>query len=261
MADPFDSVRAKIGRAKKHIDEIGKLVEPVEKREVTIVPENDAPANRVHLRVAFDDSFDHQTVSVIAGDCLHDLRSALDHLVSGLAAYKAPNRTDDERWRNQFPICSSSNDLKSQIGRGRLNGCPSLDTETLVERLQPYNAGYEDLGILADLNNIDKHRALTMLAMAVGNMAAVGSVTVGFSEHSIVVYSCDRPLKNGAIFISYDLASVRDYLSTDMEMKGHGTLAIRFQEASAESEDIREVLNRILKLIESEIVPAFIKLL
>src|SRR5438067_9501650 len=86
MADPLASVRFKLERAVKHLDEIAELVRPVEYRPVRVVTEDDLAAQRVHLRVEFDDSFDPR-VGVVIGDGLHNLRSALDHLISSLADY------------------------------------------------------------------------------------------------------------------------------------------------------------------------------
>ena len=97
--------------------------------------------------------------SVKVGEILHNLRSALDHLVSQLllASGQEPNR------QNAYPIVNDES--KWSNNKDRLKGV-SPRIETIVERLQPYTGGiYLPFDVSAfwtlhTLCNIDKHQHL-----------------------------------------------------------------------------------------------------
>lgn len=98
------------------------------------------------------------------GDVIHNLRSALDHLVwqlavlhSGPAPNPLPRRSP---WRGvQFPIAYSAQAFQSMQPIYLWGTDPKLLAE--FERLQPYSTGQPDrhpLWVLHELWNIDKHR-------------------------------------------------------------------------------------------------------
>lgn len=105
------------------------------------------------------------------GDCLHDLRSGLDHVAFELAeAYSFP-LTDDMIQDSEFPIFGDK-DRKGNTGRGpelfknstrKIAGIHPK-AQALIETLQPYQRGnaYEThpLWVLYDLARVDRHRLL-----------------------------------------------------------------------------------------------------
>lgn len=116
--------------------------------------------------------FDGERYALIAGDCLFNLRSALDHLVFALherqCGGKLPANLIE---RTQFPILTNRRrDTKGNIipsAKWRDIGSLSIEQQAEIEFLQPYNARNdnfsrirESLADLATLNNIDKHRYL-----------------------------------------------------------------------------------------------------
>jgi hypothetical protein len=98
---------------------------------------------------------------VMLGDCVHNLRSALDHLVCQLTLLNGG--TMDDCAQTQFPIASKSEAQFERMADHRIPGL-SKRHRAFVKWAQPYRAGEEarkhPLAILATLSNADKHRIL-----------------------------------------------------------------------------------------------------
>jgi hypothetical protein len=98
---------------------------------------------------------------VTLGDCLHNLRSALDHLICQLTLLDGGTMADCEQ--TQYPIASKS---EGQFERMADHRIPKLSRHhrAMVKRTQPYRAGEDaavhPLFVLAELSNADKHRVL-----------------------------------------------------------------------------------------------------
>jgi hypothetical protein len=110
-------------------------------------------------------------ISVIAGEVIYQLRSALDHIVFALVQqhYPAGNIPGDIRNTCQFPLCTKppgDSGNKPPIPRASFKnvpGCIPADAFTIIESLQPYNGkhhGHDLLDMLRTFSNIDKHRHL-----------------------------------------------------------------------------------------------------
>jgi hypothetical protein len=104
-------------------------------------------------------------LALLIGDAIHNLRSALDHLVYELAPPKVR-----KRGKTQFPIFKDECEFKA-IGAKWIAGI-SGDERALIERVQPWNApggapADNPLAILNRLSNIDKHRLLIPVIAAV----------------------------------------------------------------------------------------------
>jgi hypothetical protein len=100
----------------------------------------------------------------VIGDVIHNIRSALDHLVYELA----PPKSRKSR-KTQFPIFSDEREFKEKSPE-MLAGITGNE-RTLIERVQPYNAmnppRHDPLAILNKLSNLDKHRLLVPVVAAV----------------------------------------------------------------------------------------------
>ena len=100
-------------------------------------------------------------LSLIVGDIVHALRSALDALVYRLSVNglgRMPGRGEIQFV--QFPILDRSNQWAGERGRALKFLCPGA--VEIIESFQPYNrvdpGKFDALSILRDLANIDKHR-------------------------------------------------------------------------------------------------------
>ena len=98
---------------------------------------------------------------VMLGDCVHNLRSALDHLICQVTMLDGG--TLDDCAKTQFPIASKSEAQFDAMARSQIAGLSKWH-RAMVKRAQPYHAGDEawkhPLAILADFSNTDKHRLL-----------------------------------------------------------------------------------------------------
>lgn len=109
-------------------------------------------------------------ISVIAGEVIYQLSSALDHVFFALVrqSYPGGNVPDDVRTACQFPLCSKppGDPLKKppipRTSFKHMGGIPD-EAFRIIEVLQPYNKqhhGHDLLKMLNTFSNIDKHRHL-----------------------------------------------------------------------------------------------------
>lgn len=122
-------------------------------------------------------SFDSVEVALATGDCLFNLRAALDHIVYALHLRRYRGRIpDDIEERPQFPILTEPPPARGRscdTAKWRDIGKLSERQRCTIAWLQPYNGRNDDLfGVrwalahLARLNNIDKHRHLHVVRRA-----------------------------------------------------------------------------------------------
>lgn len=99
---------------------------------------------------------------VLLGDCVHNLRSALDHLVCQVALLDGGTMEDCQR--SQFPIASKSEDQYEDMAHRFLPKCFTSKHRAMVKEPQPFHVGeradVNPLSLLADFSNTDKHRLI-----------------------------------------------------------------------------------------------------
>lgn len=96
------------------------------------------------------------------GDCMHNFRSAFDHIAYELI--KAAGLTPTTK--TMFPLCAQKPKRGVYI---QPDPGPHGDAMQIVEDAQPYNVGHESnsLAIMKKLDNVDKHRELLAVAACV----------------------------------------------------------------------------------------------
>ena len=111
---------------------------------------------------------------LIAGDAVHNVRSALDHLAVALAEAgakaKGTTMSENEIARLEFPITLSEDNFAYKLHRGSLRHVEPL-AKAFIESNQPYNLVPKDpaadtLNTIAVLDNTDKHRTLNVTGWA-----------------------------------------------------------------------------------------------
>ncbi len=102
--------------------------------------------------------------SLFIGDCVHNLRSALDHLAWQLveAGGGTPNRD------TYFPICDCRHKYASAIGKGEIEKMP-CGAKKILREVQPFVTGDDTLSIIHDLDRFDKHRLLITAFFAIAD--------------------------------------------------------------------------------------------
>lgn len=145
---------------------------------------------------------------LLAGEAVHNLRSALDNAIWASWSAVAGNTGDGRH--TQFTIADTSEDFE-RWSRRQLDGVPSAVRGT-VERAQPYvrwpsEPSREFLAVLRDFSNTDKHRNLAVVAAAVSfEMVGVGTNVVAEKWH----YASGKRLGPGEKEISSFVARKTD---------------------------------------------------
>lgn len=195
------SFELKLARAQEHLHEVEQQVSGwIDACLKTLREEPDPEEARYHCAWIDAPCVDCDLLSLLVGDCLQCLRSALDHLALELATAFTVPMTDEIEEDSEFPILSDV-DRHGTFGKGpgkwrdsaqsRVRGLAPL-AQAEIKRLQPYNRGQlfadDPLWRLNLLNNIDKHRLLhtvgTVMPGAIlpnsgwRNIAALGHGTI-----------------------------------------------------------------------------------
>lgn len=185
-------------------------------------------------------------VALIIGDCLQNLRTALDYLVWELvlAAQNVPGK------KNAFPVCLNAKSFKEAVRNGRIDGVPE-DAKRLVETLQPYldSRGTEGnvLVVLDELTNINKHRRvlLTILNPFFTRDPIVGTVRDG----EVVRLPYVREAQTQA--------TLKRGIGGQVEIDAYATVNVSFDEGAISGHEVVYVLERIATEIENGVMPLF----
>ncbi len=143
------TIRVKIKRAKKHLTELEVATEKY-RDSYNHVAVGDRRLRKLPII--------HFEMLAVAGDVLHNLRSALDHVMYHLALVANPNASEAVLRKISFPIGNSLHAYKSL--RGKIEGMIELRALEFIDALKPYRGGNNPLWKLHETNNIDKHRGL-----------------------------------------------------------------------------------------------------
>lgn len=254
------SCEAKLAWARKHLDaaytsfvEFGKT-NPY--RTTTDCDEETFVGSEKHGAFSVRAFLDRPLPDAIAlhvGDCVHNMRSALDHLVFSVSGSPASDRYI------QFPIYLMAEDYRS--GLWKLKNVPPLAL-TSIERLQPYHRGNEadshPLAMLATLDNIDKHRRLVLSA----SIATIKVVEGNYQGRLRI----DVHGRNGAVFDSGAVIANFEIALENPDSIVHMDYDTQFAVALAEpaplfERDVLKLLAEIYNYIRQTLLPEFEALL
>lgn len=154
---PFSGSRLKVIRAKQHIYELTRLIESHQNSNQPTLEFDPNQVRSDGKRIA------HLTVraialpqmaSAVAGDAIHNLRSALD-----LLAVRLVELNGEVSDNVSFPFSESAASFQRALRQKNFN-LASTEDQAEVARLAPYKGGNELLRALHDLDVLDKHRKL-----------------------------------------------------------------------------------------------------
>ncbi len=183
MAQPEPSLagaRAKLGRARLHYEALKNELAPVPGlTPCPVTVEKQREGLEYLFRVRDPQHIDDRWLHTL-GDCLFNLRAALDHLVYQLHVRRFRRTlTEEEARRSSFPI-----HLKPPRARDKpWKDIKSLSQrqQTAIKHLQPYNRRKDQLrtvrlwlGAVDRLHNIDEHRHLHVAWHAIGAVRTPG---------------------------------------------------------------------------------------
>lgn len=201
-------------------------------------------------------------IGLLIGDCVHNLRAALDHIIYALVSTNSTRPTNTPNKNTMFPIRDTREGYRHQLDKlQRLAGLPD-EAAALVDTLQPYhtrekglNYKLHPLRVLDTLENIDKHRRLT-IAAGISNLAHVNLRDSGGGDSDIMVLS--HMLHDGAVLTSFP-AKYRD----EVQVQSHLAVYVAFKETrelrSALNENVLDMLMQLIEYVANFVLPKFAK--
>jgi hypothetical protein len=193
-------------------------------------------------------------LSVIVGDVLHNLRSALDYLAHELIKRNGCTPT----FQTQFPICATEKDfLNEAIARNRLGGI-SLRGFRTIDAFQPHHVEPEKLRLhqlwhLHKLSNLDKHKTLALAALASQCEWRYIDKDTGKIRR---VDRIETPLRDGAIVGT----TPREFLNPKFRIEATIACAVTFSEPPLVDFEVVNALQRIREFVGALMLPAFERL-
>jgi hypothetical protein len=176
---PSSSAQSKILRASQHIDCVENLINDWLGTDAYTISSEVDPKTGYTVRRAKIKEFPPERISIVSGDVVHNLRSALDHVIYALAERHLPTPlASDVEAALMYPVIGNINQkgqpavgadlFRSAVGRYHLAGFPT-DALSFIEMEQPYyrdQSGTDFLfhpaWVLNELDRIDKHRRLAL---------------------------------------------------------------------------------------------------
>lgn len=218
---------------------------------------------------SFTDEFDPQTrenvvrihvserppasLALITGDCIHNLRSSLDHLVYELArAHKGNRLSKSIAGDSGFPIFSTPEGFAGKTAQRMIRGI-APGAKAAIERLQPYRTdSYLNntlLGTLNELSRIDKHRLppLTLFWHKGSTLDGHNAIVRTAIEHEAGL------IENGAELARYRATPASPEYEMRVDFKFFFDIA--FAEAPCKGEQVRVMLWWFHHHIGQEVIP------
>ncbi|HEX8843333.1 MAG TPA: hypothetical protein VF791_01635 [Pyrinomonadaceae bacterium] len=196
-------IRLKVERAKKHIRDFEVLkTEFIKTKPYTLVTDFDPHTGYNNTRVTNLTSPPVE-LGLIAGDAIHNLRSALEHLARQLVLINGGTPTI----QTGFPVWEDPTEYRAQRNR-RVQGMKQSAIDA-IDATEPYNGGKgTGLWVLHDLDIADKHHALLVTLISVTNASVLTTNPYwwrgGFGVKNFALPNFGTPLKDGDVVLTCD---------------------------------------------------------
>ncbi len=253
MSSTIDGVRAKLNRTKKHLEVLhSEVLAHLKscKQSIGVDLSDDETEMIVHFSVTPKPP---PTIGVIVGECVHNLRSALDHIACQL-------------WRNaghrdcagiSFPL--TTNPAAYAKVRDKLDGVIHKKALTLIDGLQPcapsgifQDPTYHPFAILKTLSNTDKHRTLNFAVTHSHN-----TMLQFMSDDGVVVSSLNIPASmKDDTYLKIVVPAGLVKPGMNVRVSGAGYIAFKERDGWGRK-GIESVLSETLEFIEVIVVPRF----
>jgi hypothetical protein len=237
--DDLAGVRGKLSRAKEHLDDIyaavysWSLSEEAKHSVPDIKYETDG--KYIYALLGKVSLIERPDIGLLIGDFVHNLRSALDHVVAQMA-WKRDSTFDGTK--TAFPITLTRGEFKNSIRRSLEPFLSDQAITTAFESYQPYKteetygtpAREAILYIVSELDNIDKHRKLVVATQSF--KAANTRLTVKGRDASMgEVISAWQPLKEGAILSRFKIPEGGLRTEDEMNVEAETVTQITIQQS------------------------------
>lgn len=174
MAPTLDGARAKRDRAAYHLEVIERCINDfINSNPYPLSIERYPEQGIYQARVVNPKEFPAKELALLIGDCVHNMRSALDYIAWELAG---GNLADME---TMYPIFETEAGFRKR-GVMRIKNIPP-EPRALIERCQPYHLknGFHALTAIAKLDAADKHKLLTVTAA----ISREGAINIHIPAH------------------------------------------------------------------------------
>lgn len=255
--DGLAGIAAKVTRAREHLETLEAATQAfVEAQPHKLTFEFDQQSRDYLIRAHVEHS-PPVMLGVMLGDYLHNLRSALDHLVWQIVV--AEGNTPG-RW-NEFPIVAEEAQFRSGVlvprQRGKRSPLLGVGDQAvqIVQSCQPYHPPPEPgavnlLAVLHDFSNIDKHRVVhsTLVRLTDQPPHLTG---VGFT--AVRVNWGTTPVEDGA-----ELGRLKVFVdrrdSAEVEIEGTIPVDLHFGDRGLPRRRLHELHNAVVVIINKFIV-------
>jgi hypothetical protein len=256
VTHPLQGCDAKIRRATDHLNSLNeKVLGFLNDKPYGFAGEFQAERGEYVFRVELAEGSATRIADIgtVFGDMIHNLRSALDHLVYELVRL---NRKTP-RGMTGFPIfdtepkdgfaCATVNKLKGVGPRER----------ALIEQLQPYNRIDRErvaLGFVSRWDNRDKHRTLVGLAAAISGAT---EMPVSFQAERDIrltgtwTVTVNRLLEDGTPIFRMPAVATGDYPKVRMNGEPPLDIALPEGEELVRYDAIPPTLGEVIRVIRS----------
>ncbi len=252
------SWRLKVNRAYKHFtDAVTAATEFIQGEPCQIIPDTESEPGKLRVWIKLSEELpDH--IALAAGDAVHNMRSALDHIV-----YEISSRRESAPEWTAFPILSHKGNWEKRDKKGALQRtCGKYAVRLLpdavqafIESLQPYQEfsdadaflpSRERLAQLHSMDIDDKHKNLNLAVIDLENLA-VGHDGAAILPDWEYVHP-GGPLKLNTPELLFQFGS-----RGQVDMKPIVTLGVAFSEGLAPNEPVPDCLREQLRCVEDVI--------
>ncbi len=217
--DLLAGTKSKIGRAKKHLADLGAEISAYHGRTpYRIISDRQSKPGHELYRFEFTEAIPCEWGPVV-GDIVHNLRGALDTLATAMVV--ANGKTSNSVIQNTyFPIGATEQVFNEKLPAD-LRGA-SEAARAMVKELKPYKGGTDTFWQLHRLDILDKHTALIPVGAGHTNIIWKANFTglremMGLTgsgpDVPPVVFNPNKtqfPLKNGDVVFDYGFGDDKD---------------------------------------------------
>lgn len=206
----LDGPRLKVERALTHMDELVRLTKPLSSDLYEIRAENRAVPPRAKPTL-FEIVYTPkkpipETLAVVIGDAIHNLRAALDHLASGIVRTRRPLA------HVYFPMPKVREELHKSKDLKLIESALPGSKHLLLDKVRPEQGAEDDLWLFGKMDNDDKHNLIipTVTIASIENLSANSENThlhsMAFKNDAgrrFTLYASDRRIEIASRPVTY----------------------------------------------------------
>jgi len=222
----------KVERAERQLEEVKSAMADYASRHPFRAVRARQPKDQRHIwlyRLEMTEEPDPM-IPVIIGECLYDLRSALDHLAVAIAP--GSNRRSaafpiegTDPWEKDAAGAFVHDEGRRRSFTAKIKGMPD-EVVKMIKEAQPYQREHpelETLGLLSSLQNADKHRQLVAIGSGILDARSVVTAPVGVVQQRTTGFR-----RNGEEVAKFGFAGPPpDEREVTVELKGTATIALK----------------------------------